>query len=1131
MFRSIYRDLRVRAIRRITFGILAAILWTDLKFTPQLAAQVLYGSLVGNVTDASTASVPGVSVRITQQETNQSRESDTNELGTFTFPTLPSGTYTVTFTKNGFQSTTRTGVVISTNAVARLDVALQVGAVTESVSVSTQASLLQTDRADVRAEVDTVTLQNVPVPTGRNFQNLFVTIPGFTPPANAFPVPTNPSRALLVSVNGASTTSVNTKIDGATVTNVWLPHIAAYVPPLESIDTVNVVTNSFDAEQGLAGGGAVNVQIKSGTNAVHGSAFEYHTNHQLKAKPFFLPAGERKPKKVYNQFGGTVGGPIRKDKLFYFLSYEGTLDHQLATQLLTLPSSLVRMGNFTQSANLIYDPATGDADGAARAPFPGNFIPASRIDSIAQKIIDRTPQPTFASLLQSNYYASGPYTFDRHTADAKVNWNPTNKLSTSVRFSVLNFHMLNAQAFGEQLGGVQLSTAGGQPNGWGDTYSNTISAVYTFQPNFIVDGYFGYTRMDYNVVPVGSGKNIGLEVFGIPGTNGTTDPESGFPVFNVSGYTVMGNPADNYPIYNTDPQYTYAANANWTKGSHNVRFGFAIDRQHMNHIEPRGAGGGGGAQGVFNFTGGTTALRGGAAPNQFNSYAEFLLGLANQITKSHPTQTMTSRMWANSLYVRDQWQVTRRLTFTYGTRWEYFPMGTRVDRGMERYDLNTNKMLICGVGQVPTDCGVQMSKRYFAPRLGIAYRASSGFVIRAGYGITYDPFSVVRNLLQNYPIVQALILNAPSTFQAAGSLKTGIPPVPSVDLGNGVIDLPLSYGVVTLPDKYVRGYVQSWNLTLQKELKWGFVGQAGYVATRQIRTGGRYNVNYGLPGGGVASQPLFQKFGRSAGTSVIQPWQHTNYDSLQTKLDRRFSQGFQLTTSYTFSKIMGLCCDNSSDAGPQILIPEYLKLNRAVMPTDRTHVFTASGVADLPFGRGKKYASTGWAASLFSGWQVNALFAAYSGTPFSVTASAASLNAPGNNQRADLVKPTVAKLGGIGPTSAYFDPLAFKSVTEPRFGTAGFDLLRGPGLVNLDLGIFREFRFTENVGLQFRAEAFNFTNTPHFNNPGANVSNMQLNSDGSVRDLGGFATVTSTSGIGREGIDERVFRFGLRLGW
>ena len=1102
-----------------------------LAITPQLSAQVLYGSLRGNVTDPSTASVPEVNVRITQQETNQVRDVSTNELGVFTFPTLPSGTYTVVFSKGGFQTVTRTGVTVSTNAVTRLDVTLQVGAVSESVDVGAQASLLQTDRADVRAEVNTQTLENVPVPTGRNFQNLFVTLPGFTPPANAFPVPTNPSRALMFSINGASTTSVNTKIDGATATNVWLPHIAAYIPPLESIDTVNVVSNSFDAEQGLAGGGAVNVQIKSGTNSIHGSAFEYHTDNKLKAKPFFLPAGERNPKKAYNQFGATVGGPLRKDELFYFLSYEGTTDRQLATQLLTLPTVLARNGTFTESSTPMYDPATGSPDGTGRTPFPGNIVPRSRIDSIAQKLVDRTPLPNQASLLQNNYYAAGPYTSDRHSADAKMNWNPSDKLATSVRFSMIRFDMLNTQAFGEQLGGIQLSSAGGQPSGWGDTYSNTISAVYSLRPNLILDGYFGYTRMDYNVVPVGSGKNIGLDVLGIPGTNGTTAVESGFPLFNVSGYAVMGNPADNYPIYNTDPQYTYAANVNWTKGSHNLRFGVAIDRQHMNHIEPRGAGGGGGAQGVFNFTGGTTALRGGAAPNQFNAYAEFLLGLANQITKSHPTQVMTSRMWADSLYIRDQWQVSKKLTFTYGTRWEYFPMGTRVDRGMERYDVNTNKISICGVGQVPRDCGVEMSKRYFAPRLGIAYRAESGFVLRAGYGISYDPFSVVRNLLQNYPIVQALILNAPSTFQSAGSLKTGIPPVPQVDLGNGIIDLPISYSVVTLPDKYVRGYVQSWNFTVQKELKWGFVGQAGYVASRQVRTGGRYNVNYGQPGGGVASQPLFQKFGRSAGTSVIQPWQHTNYDSLQTRIDRRFAQGYQVGASYTFSKIMGLCCDNSSDAGPQILIPAYMKLNRSVMPTDRTHVLTISGIADLPIGRGKRWASQGVAAYVLSGWQVNTLFAAYSGTPFSVTASGASLNAPGSTQRADLVKPTVAKLGGIGPTSAYFDPLAFASVTDARFGTAGFDLLRGPGLVNVDLGLFREFRVTERVRVQFRAEAFNFTNTPHFNNPGGNVSNMQLNADGSVRNLGGFAAVTSTSGIGREGIDERVFRFGLRMGW
>ncbi len=250
-------------------------------------AQVLYGSIVGNVRDASEAPVPNVEVTATNRETNQSRQTVTNEVGGYTFATLPSGTYDIKVSHPGFQIANLKDIGVTINNVTRADVRLAVGAVTESIQVTAESLALQTDRSEVRAEVTTKTLENLPEPLGRNYQNLFVTIPGFTPPANAHSIPSNPSRALVFNVNGTSRSSNNVRLDGASSTNIWLPHVSAYVPALEAIETVNVVTNSFDAEQGLAGGAAINVQIKSGTNNLHGSAFEYHNDSKLNAKPFF----------------------------------------------------------------------------------------------------------------------------------------------------------------------------------------------------------------------------------------------------------------------------------------------------------------------------------------------------------------------------------------------------------------------------------------------------------------------------------------------------------------------------------------------------------------------------------------------------------------------------------------------------------------------------------------------------------------------------------------------------------------------------------------------------------------------------------------------------------------------------
>jgi hypothetical protein len=921
-------------------------------------------------------------------------------------------------------------------------------------------------------------------------------------------------------------------VDGASQFNVWLPHVTAYVPGLEAIETVNVVTNNFDAEQGLAGGSSVNVQIKSGTNEVHGSGFWYHNNNNTKARPFFLPADQGKPKWVFNQYGGTLGGPIVSNKLFYFGSYEGTNDRQSAFRFLTVPTAAMRAGNLSASPTPIYDPMTGSPNGTGRTPFPGNIIPPDRISPISQRILSLSPLPNMPDdLLTQNYFASAPYGLNRHTGDGKINWNATEKFSMYGRISILKYDMNNQEAFGDG-GGPGISSAGGNSgNGFGGTYSTTFSATYVFTPNFILDGTFGYTLMDTSVEQSRLDENVGLDFFGIPGTNGTRRFEGGVPRISISSYTNIGIDNAFQPYFRSDPQFHYMANANWTKGRHNIRFGFDLARQDMNHTQPEFPGASHGGQGGFTFGGGPTQLRNGPASNQFNSIGTFLLGLPTNIGKIlQVPDEYTTRTSQYSLYIRDQWNMTRKLTLSYGMRWEYFPMPTRSDRGIEAYDFVNNKMLVCGVGVVPKDCGVDLSSKLFAPRFGFAYRATNSFVIRGGYGITNDPYNLARPHRTNHPVLLALNIPAPDAFTWAGTLAEGIPHIADPDLGNGIIDIPDAVGVNSVPQKFRRGYIQSWNFMLQKELGLGFTGQAGYVATRSTKQLGYMDLNAGqVIGAGRNGQPYFQQFGRFARTAAVEPVANSKYDSLQATLTRRFSNGFLANFSYTFSKAIGICGISNSDNNPCIqYLPAY-DLNRSVMGFDRTHNFQANFAAELPFGRGKPWVSDGFASKIFGGWQVNGLFSAYSGTPFSVSSSGNSLNLPGSSQRADQVKAEVKKLGNVGRGQAYYDWTAFEPVTDPRFGTAGFNTLRGPELVNLDMGIFRRFQVSERFNIQFRAEAFNATNTPHFSNPSNNISNRQVNPDGSFRQ--GVFEVTGVNGVGREGIDERVFRVGIRLGF
>jgi hypothetical protein len=808
-------------------------------------AQILYGSVVGKVGDPSGAAIASAKVTITNKVTGFSRDTTTDSSGNFEVANVPSGTYEIRITAPGFSSALRSDVPVTINTVSRVDTTLQIGAVTETVNVSGEAQLLQTDRAEVRNEVTTKELVDLPVPPGRNYQQLFRAIPGFSPPENAHSIPTNPSRALQFSVNGASRSSNNTRLDGASTTNIQLPHVVSYVPALESIETVNVVTNSFDAEQGLAGGAAINVQIKSGTNAVHGSAFEYHTNQHLKARPFFTPADRAMPKLVYNQFGGTIGGPIKRDKLFYFASYEGTFDRRNAERRVSLPTAAMKAGDFSASDRPVYDPLTGDDRGANRTAFVNNQVPLSRQDPIARKIIALIPEPNLPGL-SNNYYASAPFLFDRHTVNSKVNWTPSEKLTAFLRFSVLHYESFNRQIFGPELGG-QAIASGNPGNGSGGTYSSTIGATYVFTPTFVVDAYFGYSRQDTTSVQARLDEKVGLDILRIPGTNGPRKFEGGWPRFQITSFATLGINEDFMPYYRRDPQYQYAANFNWTRGSHSVRFGVDLYRQHLNQAQPEAVGGAfHGASGGFNFTGGPTTTRGGPSSNRFNSFAAFLLGTPNNTGKTILVpDEYNMRMALYSLYLRDRWNVTPNLTLSYGVRWEYFPIPVRPDRGIERYDPVANKMLICGVGDTPKDCGVGVSWKRFAPRIGLAYRPTRTFVIRAGYGITNDPFQGSELLRANYPILIPENISATNSFQPATTLAKGIPTIAVPATSTGRIDIPGEFAVGSMPQDFPRGYLQSWNFTLQKELGWGFIGQAGYVATRQVRQLGYLDINAG----------------------------------------------------------------------------------------------------------------------------------------------------------------------------------------------------------------------------------------------------------------------------------------------
>ncbi|MBM3786793.1 MAG: carboxypeptidase regulatory-like domain-containing protein [Acidobacteria bacterium] len=1097
-------------------------------------AQVLYGSLTGNATDSSDAAVPRAEVTITNKQTGATRAALTNESGSYSVPTLQAGLYSVRIVKQGFRASVEGSVEIAPNSTARVDFRLQVGEVAETINVEANTALLQTDRAEVKAELTAKTLTEVPVTNGRNYQALFLTIPGISPPSTPHSVPSNPSRAMSWSTNGNNTASNNTRIDGASATNVWLPHIASYVPALESIDNVNVVTNTFDAEQGLAGGAAVNVSIRSGSNDIKGAVFHFHQGNWSQARNFFLPANQDIPKYVSNQWGGRLGGPIVKNKLFYFASYENSTDRRFAGSLQTVPTAPMRRGDLSVSTLAVHDPLTGAANGAGRQPFAGNIIPASRIHPTAALLMQRLPQennPAPNGIPSANYFALGQAAFDRQTLDSKFNYNINDKWTAYARLSWLKFDLTAPTAFGA-IGGPPIAF-GNPGQGFGTTWSGTLASTYTFTPNFIVDAYYGYTLMDTNIEQPGLGRNLGREELRIPGTNGTRFFESGYPGFSIGGFTAFGSTENYMPYYRTDPQSQYVANGNWLKGSHNVRFGMDLYFLQLNHTQPEFAGAAGGAAGRLNFGQGPTQLRlenGNVAQgNQFNAMGTYLLGLVDgggrilQVPDIYRTRTSML-----SFYVRDQWQVSRKLTLSYGTRIESFPMPQRENRGMERYDFATNEILVCGVGQIPTDCGTKVAPLLFSPRLGVAYRASEKTVIRTGFGWNWDPWNLARPLRTNFPILAAFNL-APPILGYATTLSEGLPTLaPPAVSSSGRIALPTNYAVNTTGDKFRRSYILNYNFIVQRDLGKNWAGQMGYVASRAVRVSGRLNLNAGqVIGLDRAGQPLFPRFGRAVETSIVDSMGNTNYHSMQATLTKRFSGGLQANASYTWSKAMGWCCNDDNNGGPLVPALAYTNLNYTVLNFDRTHNLQFTANYELPFGNGRRFSGNRGLNLIAGGWQLNTLTSIMTGTPVRVTSDGGSLRLPGSTQRADQVKAEVAKPGGIGRGSAYFDPFAFARVVEPRFGTAGFNSLRGPGFFNSDLGLFRTVSVKERFAVQLRAEWFNWTNTPKFSNPSAAINNLLTNPDGIFR--GGVFEITGTNSAGREPNGDRVLRLGLRV--
>jgi hypothetical protein len=725
----------------------------------------------------------------------------------------------------------------------------------------------------------------------------------------------------------------------------------------------------------------------------------------------------------------------------------------------------------------------------------------------------------------------------------------------------------NGGQLGESQGRVQVLAIGG---------------TYTFTPTFLMDGNFGYTRQRLGAEgpDVLSGVDDG-ENFGIQGSNGTSPFQAGIPSLQFlpsNTWANLGNANTGNPFVFRDNQFTGQLNFSWQKGAHAIRFGWERDHYDLNHFQPQG-GTFQTARGTLGFNGDMT-IDGTGTGNVYSSWADFLLGLPYQTGKATQVNipnTERESVW--SLYIRDQWQVSSKLTVDYGARWEWYPMMTQARNGAPVFNPASGVVLIGGYNGEPMNDGVGGRAGQLVPRLGLAYRINEKTVLRAGYGISVDP-SNFRNLRNSYPSNIVSTFPNPTTYAPAGimslpsgytqfacpastgynagtncisygpwaDLPIGIPVLPALPLATaaGAL-LPNGLSTTTVPLNFRRGYIESWNATLQRDLGAGFNGQVAYVRSLAIRQQCNVNINYALPGAGTANNDrvLSEQFGTSWGDINSQaPFCAASYNGLQTQLTHKVGSFGMIGANYTYSQAIDNSSGDNNDGTLFYNVPADWYRNRAVSGFDQTNNFTLYGVQPTPFGKGEKWLTTGVAGKILGGWQLNEVWTWTSGFPFTVTAPGTSLNQSGSSQTANQVDQTVTIYGNHGPSTGsctttscdYFDTTAFQPVTTATFGSSQRDELRGPRLFNIDMSILRTFSLYENFKLQVNVTAFSLTNTPHFNNPNASCSPgtgaYALSCNNNFTNTFGVITSTlgsSGSGASAIGGGQRSLWFGVKL--
>jgi hypothetical protein len=1125
-----------------------------------LFGQAVNATLLGTITDSTGATVPNAKVTATETTTGLIHESVTNESGNYTFPDMPPGKYSVTVEAKGFKKDTHQNIDLLSNSSTRVDIAMTTGSVSEEVLVTTTPALLQTDRADISTKIETRLLADSPIGTNRNFQSLLNLVPGIAPQVFQHSQFFNAASSLQTEANGLPRMGNLYQIEGID-DDERTGLLQIIIPPLEAIQTVDVSTNNFEAELGRATGAVTNVILKSGSNAFHGSGFWFIQNSAVNARSYFgPPLGHLS----YNYYGGSIGGPIINDKLFFFADYLGTSDHERVAGTFTIPDPRYytpnAQGNIDLSAALlsngtgqIYDPATGDGNVGstapgphARTPFVNNQIPFNRVNPVSLKILQmvNAAAPQYGTLNPNaplanpanNYTDTLPFTKGTNSFDTKIDWGINERNHLSGRYSWQKVNTFQAPAFGSFLGGP--AGGGFQGTGIQTAYSTGANYDHIFSPSFFTEARLGVAHLRNNANPSDYGSNDATTL-GIPGVNIPGQPFTSGQV----GLTINGG--------FTGTLIGYSASVPWIRGetnididniwtkiirNHTLKFGGDLRRIRDDLLQDQTFS----PRGVFNFSDVQTSQK-GASTNIANDIASFLLDLPSSTGRDLNTFFPAYRQWWFFAYATDKWQVSPKLTLDLGGRWEFYPPATpKSAGGFSNYDPVNNNIVIAGVGGNPSNLGMQTRYGYFAPRTGFAYRVTDDTVVRGGFGISYTPFPD-NTYAYNYPVRanNSYGLVGASAFTPAvlgdgvtvATFQAGFPaPVPVPIPSSGIIPATTSalagQNYTYIPLNYKNPYAESWNIAVQQGFRGNVSMQLAYVANHGVRIASAQNINNpSTYGGGATSAPEYNCVGCPS-TVHRTPSQATNeyflgfssnYQSLQAQLNKRLSNGLAFTTSFTWGKAMGYI--SGDDGGILFYINQHR--NYAPLDFDRTLNYEQSFTYELPFGKGHDMLNSGVGAVVLGGWQVSGIISVVSGLPFTVQTNGANLNTPGTTQTGQLTGTYHVTHVVGGGNAHWFDPTAFSTPTgcpaapavctaqNVGLGNTGRNAFRGPGYIQDNFSIFKSFPFYREASAQFRFDAFQLSNTPQFGQPTSN----------NCCTASSFGQITSTLGSGQGSVN------------